>query len=122
MVATSDAPKRGRGRPAGTGGKKKKYTRSYRTSIKKVLKDNVTVPEGQKQPRISSKALTVANFFAEDLFERIATESGKLLKHSKKKTLSARCLQASIRLVLPSELAKHALQAGAKALAKVAVK
>eukprot|EP00756_Hemistasia_phaeocysticola_P009489 Hpha_TRINITY_DN14903_c1_g1::TRINITY_DN14903_c1_g1_i1::g.144618::m.144618/K11252/H2B; histone H2B len=119
MVATSDAPKRGRGRPAGTGGRKKKYTRSYRTSIKRVLKENVTKDKNQKELRISKKALTVANFFAEDLFDRIASESGKLLKYAKKKTLSARCLQASIRLCLPSELAKHALQAGVKALAKV---
>ena len=99
------------GRPAG----KKTSKRTYRPYGAKVVKS--IAPAGKW--RISKKAVAVANSFAQDVFDRVATESGKLLKHAGLKKLSSRSIQAAIRLVLPSELAKHAMQAGAKAVARV---
>ena len=44
--------------------------------------------------------------------------SGKLSKINKTKTLSSREVQTAVRLMLPGELAKHAMSEGTKAVAK----
>ena len=44
--------------------------------------------------------------------------SGKLSKINKTKTLSSREIQTAVRLMLPGELAKHAMSEGTKAVAK----
>ena len=43
---------------------------------------------------------------------------GKLSKINKTKTLSLREIQTGVRLMLPGELAKHAMSEGTKAVAK----
>ena len=53
-----------------------------------------------------------------DIFERIALEASKLCRYSKKKTLSSREIQTSVRLMLPGELSKHAVSEGTKAVTK----
>ena len=50
--------------------------------------------------------------FINDIFERIAGESGKLATYNKKATLSSREIQTAVRLMLPGELAKHAVSEG----------
>ena len=45
-------------------------------------------------------------------------EAGKLAVYSKKATLSSREIQTSVRLMLPGELAKHAVSEGTKAVTK----
>ena len=42
----------------------------------------------------------------------------KLCRYSKKKTLSSREIQTSVRLMLPGELSKHAVSEGTKAVTK----
>jgi Core histone H2A/H2B/H3/H4 len=54
------------------------------------------------------------NSFINDIFERIATEAGKLATYNKKATLSSREIQTAVRLMLPGELAKHAVSEGTK--------
>ena len=44
--------------------------------------------------------------------------AGKLSRYSKKMTLSSREIQTSVRLMLPGELAKHAVSEGTKAVTK----
>jgi len=56
------------------------------------------------------------NSFINDIFERIATEAGKLATYNKKATLSSREIQTAVRLMLPGELAKHAVSEGTKAV------
>ena len=58
------------------------------------------------------------NSFIGDIFERIAGEAGKLATYSKKATLSSREIQTAVRLMLPGELAKHAVSEGTKAVTK----
>ncbi|VDP30984.1 unnamed protein product [Schistosoma margrebowiei] len=58
---------------------------------------------------ISSKAMSIMNSFVNDIFERIATE---------KLTISSREVQTAVRLLLPGELAKHAVSEGTKAVTK----
>ena len=67
---------------------------------------------------IGKKAMSIMNSFCEDLFERIATEAGKLAAYNKKLTISSREIQTACRLILPGELAKHAISEGTKAVTK----
>jgi len=45
-------------------------------------------------------------------------ESAKLVNNNKKHTLSSREVQTAVRLLLPGELAKHAVSEGTKAVTK----
>ena len=62
--------------------------------------------------------MAIINSFVNDIFERVVVEAGKLARYNKKATLSSREIQTSVRLVLPGELAKHAVSEGTKAVTK----
>ncbi|KAL9235288.1 hypothetical protein vseg_010060 [Gypsophila vaccaria] len=101
---------------AAAGDKKKKRNKksveSYKIYIFKVLK--------QVHPDIgiSSKAMSIMNSFINDIFEKLAQESSKLARYNKKHTITSREIQTGVRLVLPGELAKHAVSEGTKAVTK----
>ena len=61
---------------------------------------------------------SIMNSFINDIFEKIATESAKLSRYNKKPTVTSREIQTAVRLVLPGELAKHAVSEGTKAVTK----
>ena len=68
---------------------------------------------------VSSKAMSIMsimNSFVNDVFEKIANEASKLA--NKKSTISSREIQTAVRLLLPGELAKHAVSEGTKAVTK----
>jgi histone H2B len=65
---------------------------------------------------ISNKAMSIMNSFINDIFDRLAAEASKLSKINKQKTLSSREIQTAVRLILPGELAKHAMSEGTKIL------
>uniref|UniRef100_A0A453N5D6 Histone H2B n=3 Tax=Triticinae TaxID=1648030 RepID=A0A453N5D6_AEGTS len=92
--------------------KAKKSVETYKIYIFKVLK--------QVHPDIgiSSKAMSIMNSFINDIFEKLAGESAKLARYNKKPTITSREIQTSVRLVLPGELAKHAVSEGTKAVTK----
>ena len=97
------------------GDKKKKVKKSnetYKIYIFKVLK--------QVHPDIgiSSKAMGIMNSFINDIFEKLAQEASKLARYNKKPTITSREIQTAVRLVLPGELAKHAVSEGTKAVTK----
>ena len=96
----------------GTTKKSKKRTESYSSYIYKVLK------QVHPDTGISKKGMSIMNSFINDIFERIATEAGKLSTYNKKATLSSREIQTAVRLMLPGELAKHAVSEGTKAVTK----
>jgi len=62
--------------------------------------------------------MAVMNSFIGDIFEKVVGEAGKLSRYAKKSTLSSREVQTAVRLVLPGELAKHAVSEGTKAVTK----
>ena len=97
------------------GDKKKKRRRkeSYSIYIYKVLK------QVHPDTGVSSKAMSIMNSFVNDIFARVAGEASNLARVNKKKTLGSREVQTAVRLVLPAELAKHAMAEGTKAIAKV---
>lgn len=67
---------------------------------------------------ISSKAMSIMNSFVNDIFERIAAEASRLAQYNKKSTITSREIQTAVRLLLPGELAKHAVSEGTKAVTK----
>ena len=67
---------------------------------------------------VSKKSMSILNSFVNDVFGRIVEEAGKLVRYNKKSTLSSREIQTAVRLVLPGELAKHAVSEGTKAVTK----
>jgi histone H2B len=106
------------GKSAGKDGEKKgkkkakKSVETYKIYIFKVLK--------QVHPDIgiSSKAMSIMNSFINDIFEKLAAEAAKLARYNKKPTITSREIQTSVRLVLPGELAKHAVSEGTRAVTK----
>ncbi|OMJ13440.1 Histone H2B [Smittium culicis] len=67
---------------------------------------------------ISTKGMSILNSFVNDVFERIASEASKLAAYNKRSTISSREIQTAVRLLLPGELAKHAVSEGSKAVTK----
>ncbi|XP_060864370.1 histone H2B-like [Metopolophium dirhodum] len=63
-------------------------------------------------------AISIMNSFVNDLFERIAAESSRLAHYNKRSTKSSREIQTAVRLLLPGELAKHAVCERTKAVTK----
>ncbi|ELR47615.1 hypothetical protein M91_18749, partial [Bos mutus] len=101
------------GRRGRSPGDKKSRRRSrrketYSMYIYKVLK--------QVHPDIgiSSKAMSIMNSFVNDLFERLAGEAARLAQYSGR----SREVETAVRLLLPGELAKHAVSEGTKAVTK----
>jgi len=70
----------------------------------------------KKNKGMSSKMMKIMNSFVSDLFERVASEAAALVRANKKRTLGAREVQTAVRLVLPADLAKHAMAEGTKAV------
>ena len=97
------------------GDKKKKNKRrkeSYAIYIYKVLK------QVHPDTGVSSKAMSIMNSFVNDIFSRIAAEASRLAHYNKRSTITSREIQTSVRLLLPGELAKHAVSEGTKAVTK----
>ena len=90
----------------------KKRRESYAIYIYKVLK------QVHPDTGISSKAMSIMNSFVNDIFERIAAESSRLANYNKRSTITSREIQTAVRLLLPGELAKHAVSEGTKAVTK----
>ena len=98
-----------------TGEKKKRRggrKESYSVYIYRVLK------QVHPDTGVSSKAMSIMNSFVNDVFERIAAEASRLAHYNKKSTISSREVQTAVRLILPGELAKHAVSEGTKAVTK----
>ncbi|KAF8471805.1 histone-fold-containing protein [Kalaharituber pfeilii] len=100
--------------PSAPGDKKRKKQKKETWSgyINKVLK------QVHPDTGISKNAMSILNSFCNDIFERICAESAKLASYSKKSTISSREIQTACRLILPGELAKHAVSEGTKAITK----
>ncbi|XP_004349000.1 histone 1 [Capsaspora owczarzaki ATCC 30864] len=92
--------------------KKKRRKESYGIYIYKVLRQ-VHADTG-----ISNRAMNIMNSFVNDIFERIAGEASRLAHFNNRSTISSREIQTAVRLLLPGELAKHAVSEGTKAVTK----
>jgi histone H2B len=124
-MSTNPAPKEKKAAPkkaakattekSAEGKKERKHKRnydSYQAFIFKVLK------QVHPDTGISNKAMNIMNSFVGDIFERVASEAGRLARYNKKQTITSREIQTAVRLLLPGELAKHAVSEGTKAVTK----
>uniref|UniRef100_A0ACD5WGD3 Uncharacterized protein n=1 Tax=Avena sativa TaxID=4498 RepID=A0ACD5WGD3_AVESA len=82
----------------------------YKTFVYRVLK--------QVHPDLgaSGKTMEILDMMMADMFERLAEEAARLAKHAGRATLTSREVQSAVRLVLPGELAVHAISEGTKAV------
>ncbi|RKO97841.1 hypothetical protein CXG81DRAFT_19223 [Caulochytrium protostelioides] len=127
-AATGSAPVRAEKKPAGkapiktssgieksgaSGKRKSARKETYSTYIYKVLK------QVHPDTGISNKAMAIMNSFVADLFQRLASEASNLAQYNKRSTISSREIQTAVRLVLPGELAKHAVSEGTKSVSKI---
>ncbi|XP_034390553.1 uncharacterized protein LOC117732052 [Cyclopterus lumpus] len=112
---TAKAPKKGSkkavSKTVSKTGKKRRKSRkeSYAIYVYKVMK------QVHPDTGISSKAMGIMNCFVSDIFERIAGEASRLAHYNKRSTITSREIQTAVRLLLPGELAKHAVSEGTKA-------
>jgi len=113
-VSSKGAKKAATKQKSHSGEKKRKRKRkeSYSIYIYKVLK------QVHPDTGVSSKAMSIMNSFVNDIFERIASESSRLAHYNKRSTITSREIQTAVRLLLPGELAKHAVSEGTKAVTK----
>jgi len=114
--APAEKKEAGKKTAAAASGDKKKRSKTrketYSSYIYKVLK------QVHPDTGISNKAMSILNSFVNDIFERVAGEASKLASYNKKSTISSREIQTAVRLILPGELAKHAVSEGTKAVTK----
>jgi len=114
-AASKGAKKAASKAKAARGGEKKRKRRrreSYSIYIYKVLK------QVHPDTGVSSKAMSIMNSFVNDIFERIAAEASRLAHYNRRSTITSREIQTAVRLLLPGELAKHAVSEGTKAVTK----
>ena len=90
----------------------KKRAETFSVYIYRVLK------QVHPETGISKKSMSIMNSFINDIFEKTAAEASRLVRYNKKHTLSSREVQTAVRLLLPGELAKHAVSEGTKAVTK----
>merc|ERR1712032_436759 len=92
--------------------RRKRRTESFSVYIFRVLK------QVHEKTGISKRSMSIMNSFISDVFGKICDEATRLVRYNKRHTLSSREVQTAVRLLLPGELAKHAVVEGTKAVTK----
>uniref|UniRef100_A0AC34FEJ7 Histone H2A/H2B/H3 domain-containing protein n=1 Tax=Panagrolaimus sp. ES5 TaxID=591445 RepID=A0AC34FEJ7_9BILA len=103
--STSSAPKNAKVKR-----RKANKTNTFKIYIYRVLK------EIHPECTITTQAMNVMESFVHDIFERLSYEAGRVAQYHQKVTLTTREFQTAVKLVIPGELATHALSEGAKAI------
>ena len=91
---------------------KKRRGETFSVYIYRVLK------QVHPETGVSKRSMSIMNSFINDIFEKIASEASRLVRYNRRHTLSSREVQTAVRLLLPGELAKHAVSEGTKAVTK----
>uniref|UniRef100_A0A8B9XSK6 Core Histone H2A/H2B/H3 domain-containing protein n=1 Tax=Bos mutus grunniens TaxID=30521 RepID=A0A8B9XSK6_BOSMU len=91
---------------------KRSHKDSYSVYVYKVLK------QVHPDTGISSKAMGIMNSFVNNIFECIAGDTSCLAHYNKCSTITSREIPTAVCLLLPGELAKHAVSEGTKAVTK----
>lgn len=110
-AAAAAAGKKEKGAKRAASSHRKRHE-TYSSYIYKVLK------QVHPDTGISTRAMSIMNSFVNDIFERLAGEASRLARYNGRGTLSSREVQTAVRLILPGELAKHAVSEGTKAVTK----
>ena len=112
LVRSKKAASKAKAVRTGDQKRRKRRKESYSIYIYKVLK------QVHPDTGVRSKAMSIMNSFVNDLFERIAAEASRLTHYNCRSTITSREIQTAVRLLLPGELAKHAVSEGTKAVTK----
>lgn len=91
---------------------KKKRNETFSLYIYKVLK------QVHPEKGISKKAMNIMNSMVYDIFDQIALQAAQLIRYTRKRTLSFKEIQTCVKLLLPGELAEHAIAEGSRAVGK----
>ena len=67
---------------------------------------------------ISSKAMAIMSDLNTEFSQQISKEAIRIAKANRTKTVTSREIQTAVRLLLPGELAKHAVSEGTKAVTR----
>lgn len=98
--------------------KKRKQTKDrsvYGGYIFKVMRQ---VHQKETGVKISKKSIAAIDGIILDLEHRLTQKSVELAKYAKKSTLSSKHMQTAVKVLLPGELANHAISEGTKAIAR----
>merc|ERR1712216_303200 len=111
LIIKMPGKKAGKGKKAPVA-RRRRRTESFSVYIFRVLK------QVHEKTGISKKSMSIMNSFINDVFGKISDEASRLVRYNKRQTLSSREVQTAVRLILPGELAKHAVVEGTKAVTK----
>ena len=117
-LKSAPAPKKGSKKAVTKAQKKdgKKHKRSHKESCSVYMYK--VLEQVHPDTGISSKAMRIMNSFINDIFECIAGEASRLAHYNKRSTITSKDIQTSVHLLLPRELAKHAVSEGTKVVTK----
>ena len=88
---------------------------SFALYIYKVLKETA----GNKESKgINKRAMNIMNSLVFDVFDQLSSQAAQLIRSTNKHTLTAREIEACVKLLFPVDLAQHAIQEGRKAVEK----
>eukprot|EP00796_Vickermania_ingenoplastis_P008635 gene8635-6066_t len=107
----------GKGAPAGEKKKRRSHHKKQQRwdiYIHRALRNSDT---SSKRATLSKAAVRVLSSFVEDMFNRIQSEAVHVAHINHMRTLTATEIQTSVRLLLPTELSKHAMNEGTQAVA-----
>jgi histone H2B len=110
--ASAKSAKSGNKKTTDSKRRRKRRIETFSSYIYKVLK------QVHPDVGISRRAMNIMNSFVNDTFDRLAGEAIRLGRYSNRATLTSREIQTAVRLLLPGELAKHAISEGSKAIGK----
>lgn len=91
--------------------KRKRNTSSYKSYIFKILKKY-----NNENGRITKKAINIIDQFTHHIIKKLCIRSADLVKFNRRTTMKIRDVQSAVRMILPGELANHAVFHGIKAM------
>ena len=106
---------KGRGRPPASA-KARKPTKPFANQYKKYI--HAVQKKVHPNHTMSKKSMSIFNNFVMDTLHSICSEASQLTARNKTKTLGGREIECAVKILLPGELAFHAGNEGAKAVAR----
>lgn len=121
-MPSSAIAKKSAGKASGKKGKKPSSAPAYGLYVRKIL-DQI-YPGENKGDRatmgISGVGLEALNLLILDVQQRLVDQSTKLARYQKKATLGTKHVHAAATLVMPSDLAKHAMKDASRSVSAYA--
>nr|XP_029732489.1 histone H2B-like [Aedes albopictus] len=76
------------------------------------------IVKGEKKKKKPRRKESYVKSFVNDIYESIAADASRLAHYNKRSMVTSRGIETAVRLLLPGELAKHAVSEGTKAVTK----